>query len=63
MAYKLTCVTPTRTSRLTPELPFMISPVPFKKPTPPLRKPDINMPNASCNDTNLSPFKFCPSKK
>ena len=51
-----TCVTPTRTSRLTLELPLIISPVPFKNPTPPRRNPTINIPRASSRDTNLKPF-------
>lgn len=50
---KITCVTPTRTSRLIPELPLIISPVPFRKLTPPRRNPAIRMPNASSRDIVL----------
>ena len=52
----LTCVTPTRTSLLTPELPLIISPVPLRNPTPPLRKPDISTPKASSNEIGLKPL-------
>lgn len=60
--YDLTCVTPTLTSRLTPELPLMISPVPFRNPTPPRRKPDINTPNASSKDIGLRFFTALSTK-
>lgn len=52
----LTCVTPTRTSLFMLELPFMISPVPFKKPTPPLKNPDIRIFNTSSSDACLTPL-------
>lgn len=49
----LTCVTPTRTSLFTLEFPFIISPVPFKKPTPPLKNPDIKIFNTSSSEICL----------
>ena len=57
----LTCVTPTRTSLLTLELPFIISPVPFKKPTPPLKNPDIKIFKTSSSEICLE-FLFCVTK-
>lgn len=36
----------------------MISPVPLRKPTPPLKNPDIRIPSASSNDTNFNPFNW-----
>lgn len=49
-----TCVTPTRTSRFTPDPPLIISP--FKKLVAPLRKPVIKTPRPSCRDTAFVPF-------
>lgn len=55
MKGSLTCVTPTRTSRLTEPPPFSISPPLFRKPDPPRRKPvDIS----SSTSSRVARFTF-----
>lgn len=54
---KLTCVTPTLTSLLTPDPALIISP--FRKELPPLRKPPIRILKASSRDILIFPVLFC----
>ena len=55
----ITCVIPTLISLETEVDPLIISPVPFKKLEPPLKKPDKRIFKASSKDGNLIlPLEF-----